>query len=418
VGLVIALLALGLSIALACKHEGLCTGGTACLIGNVDGCAELGKSDTSRLFGSGPHIAWLGVFYYAAVSLLFVAVLILRGARDASGVYALLLATVVFGFVFDLFLAYTNFMVLDVPCLFCIYTYICQVGILAVTGLLYYGHSFTRGNLTELWSGLKNAWWAFVGALCVVLLTYLLLPVFVGPSSEGSANGESFETRLTAPEKQAQLLRELRAFNKADLSTAGLASYDGADSAYIVLHDWADFRCPHCLHAHELIRAAQRRWPGRIKVYYRHFPLDQMCNPLVSREAGGYSCNGAQAALCAPEQGIFADFYHGVFELQHAQIPITPDQLHRLTDSLGGDWASMVNCMGSSHTQQALRRDIQEAQAINVQSTPTIVLQGHILPPGTPRPEFFFGLMDALVVEKEGDAAVRDFEARIAGGGR
>ena len=424
-GLVIALVALGLSIALACKHEGLCTGGTACLIGNVDGCAELGKSPHSRVFGTGLHIAWLGVFYYAFVTLLFLALLLQRGRDGAQQTFArivtLLTAVVVFGVVCDLFLAYVNFTVLDVPCLFCLYTYLCQLAILVAVVLLYTRtHRDEAAGFGEMFRGLQAAWWAPLGALVIALLTFIALPAIYGtgsPNAGGDGGPASLDTQVASAERRAQLLRELRAFNTADLSTAGLQNYDGEDQAYIILHDWADFRCPHCLHAHEIIQAAQRRWPGRIKVYYRHFPLDQTCNPLVSRAAGGFSCNGAQAALCAP-RNIFPEFYHGVFEFQNAQIPIIPDQLRRLTESLGGDWSAMVGCMGSAKTAAALQRDIKEAEVINVQSTPTIVVDGHILPPGTPRPEFFLGLMDALVIEKEGDAAIQDFDLRLGASGR
>lgn len=421
-GLVIALIALGLSIALACKHEGLCTGGTGCLIGDVDGCAELGKSEHSRIFGF--HIAWLGVFYYAMIALLFAGVIMQRlqsaGAelnKGGNGLITLLVSAVVFGFVFDLFLAYINFTVLDVPCLYCLYTYICQLGILAVAGFLYYAASRNAadgvGGIGELITGLKTGWWAPVGALTITLLTIILLPAMYGSGSASANGGDKggIDTQVVDTERRGQLLRELRAFNKAAISTGGLVNYEGEDTAYIILHKWADFRCPHCLHAHELIRVAQRRWPGRIKVYYRHFPLDKTCNPLVGREAGGFSCNGSQAALCAPRE-IFGDFYHGVFEFQNGQIPISPGQLRRLSETLGGNWSAMVNCMGSATTQQKLLRDIKEAEAIDVQSTPTIVLDGHILPPGTPRPEFFLGVMDALVIEKEGEAAIQDFDLR------
>ena len=418
-GLALSLIALGLSIALACKHEGLCSGGTGCMIGDVDGCAELGKSEHSQLFGI--HIAWLGVFYYAMVSLLFAGLLARpQGAAEKGGraLLTLLLSAVVFGFVFDLFLAYVNFTVLDVPCLYCLYTYICQLGILAAAGGLYYfanqGAAPDAGGFGELFEGLKLGWWAPAGALTITLLTVIVLPAVIGGGGSGPANGGAqggIDARVVEVDRRGQLLRELRAFNRADLSTAGLVNYEGEHSAYIVVHKWADFRCPHCMHAHELIRRAQRRWPGRIKVFYRHFPLDKTCNPLVGREAGGFSCNGSQAALCAPPK-IFGDFYHGVFQFQNGQIPITPDQLRRLNEGLGGNWSAMVNCMGSAGTQQKLLRDIREAEQINVQSTPTLVLNGHVLPPGTPRPDFFLGLMDALVIEQEGDAAIQDFDLR------
>ncbi len=279
----LAIVALGLSIALACKHEGICTGGTGCLIGNVDGCAELGKSPRSRLFGTGPHIAWLGVFYYAAVALMSLGLWLRQRAdsngRLPTGLLTLITAAVVFGFVFDLFLAYINFAELEVPCLYCLYTYICQLGMLIAVALLYMGArkqgGDAAGGIKDMIDGLGQVWWAPLGALIVLLLTYIALPSVYGDAHAGHdhahdhSHGASatIDNSLLSEDQRPQRLRELRAFNRAELSTAGLTNFEGKNDAYIIVHKWADFRCGHCKNAHDLLRVAQERWPGRIKVY-------------------------------------------------------------------------------------------------------------------------------------------------------
>lgn len=419
VGLAIAVIALVISGMLVCKHEGVCTGSMGCTIGDVDGCSELGKSSYSKLFGV-VHIAWLGFFYYAFMAVTFLLLFLRADDRDnRPAALTLLMAAAVFGFVFDLFLAYTNFMVLVVPCVLCGYTYICQLGVLIVAALLYVGGTKdgSGGKLADLSKGGVALWPSLTGGVVSILALMVILSLIAGG---GSANGredpDNFLANVAPDNVHNQRLRELRAFKTVDLDTRGLDNYVGTETAFISIHEWADFRCPHCLHTHEMIRAAQLRWPGRIKVYYRHFPLDGACNPLMAQPRGGFSCNGAQAALCAPQQNIFDGVYHGIFEYQNTRTNITPAELQKLVEGLGGDWSRMVSCMGSPATVQKLNRDIKEAEALDIQSTPQVVLNGHVLPPGTPNPQFFFAVVDALVVEKEGAAAVEDFNSRKQGG--
>lgn len=59
-------------------------------------------------------------------------------------------------------------------------------------------------------------------------------------------------------------------------------------------------------------------------------------------------------------------------------------------------------CMNSPKTMAALLRDVKDAEAIKLNSTPTLIVQDRLLPPGTPDEKYFMSLMDALVFEKEG----------------
>ncbi len=416
IGLAVAVIALVISGMLVCKHEGVCSASMGCTIGNVDGCSELGKSSYSKLFGL-VHIAWLGFFYYAFMSVSFLLLYLRADDREnRPAALTLLMAAAVFGFVFDLFLAYTNFFVLVVPCVLCGYTYICQLGVLIISALLYVNgtRDGQGGKLGDLSKGGVALWPSLAGGMVSILVLMIILSMIAGGGS-GNGNGEdgdNFLANVASAEVRTQRLRELRAFKTVDLNTRGLDNVVGQDTAFISIHEWADFRCPHCLHTHEMVRAAQRRWPGRIKVYYRHFPLDGACNPLMEGQRGGFSCNGAQAAICAPQQNIFDGVYHGIFEFQKTRTNITPATLQKLVEGLGGNWSSMVNCMGSPATVQKLNRDINAAKDLDIQSTPQVVLNGHVLPPGTPNPQFFFAVIDSLVVEKEGQAAVDDFNAR------
>ena len=139
--LLLSLLALLISAFLVCKHSGACVSSFGCEIDGVDGCAELGDSAHSNiripLTRMSVPIAWFGFFYYALIALFF-ARLYFGGKKQTEPALGLLCGIVVFGFIFDLFLAYRNFFTLLTPCLLCAYTYICQLGILFSLSWLYF----------------------------------------------------------------------------------------------------------------------------------------------------------------------------------------------------------------------------------------------------------------------------------------
>jgi protein-disulfide isomerase len=257
-----------------------------------------------------------------------------------------------------------------------------------------------QGVRMSIGNGLISA--AFTG---IVFALFVLFSK--GAASESKANGLLSEADVKL------YLSDFASLKRVQLNATGLTAYEGAQSAYITIHDFADFRCPHCYHASLTLREVLNRWPGRIRIYYRQFPLDATCNRLVGRKVdGAYSCNGAQAALCAQEQNIFGGLYHGIFDFQNTGMNITPENLQGLTQRLGGEWNRMLSCMTSAKTAAALDRDIRDSQTVNVNSTPTIVVQDRLLPAGAPDHKYFLQLMDALVYEKEGKAAFEEYARR------
>ncbi len=407
-GLAVALVGVVLAALLVCKHNfsGVCPSSFGCNINGVDGCSELGKSAYARLPFIPISFATLGLAYYSFLALLFWNMSRTTDAKSLGGQRTLLLALTVSGLVLDAALAYINFTKLIVPCRLCMFTYGVTGGVFIVALLLQRDSSAGEGDFMD---GMKSALVPAAGSIAAVGLVFLVLSLFSASGAEESSAGSG----LLPEDQVSRRLVEFRALNPVQLSTKDLDSFEGPDDAYIVVHKFADFRCPHCLHAGEILQNALQRWPGRLRVYYRHFPLDGTCNPRVGRkQPGADSCNGAQAALCAPEQKIFAKFYHGVFNFQKTEAPISLPALKKLAEGLGGDWERMRSCMGSRETARKLERDIADAETINISSTPTLTLQDRLLPAGTPDATFFLQTLDALVFEKEGAPAYAEFRKR------
>ncbi|MDH5657313.1 MAG: thioredoxin domain-containing protein [Spirochaetia bacterium] len=412
IAMAVSLIGVILTALLVCKHNfpDLCKlGGFGCSVSGVDGCSKLGESDDSKLFGFF-SISGIGFFYYSFMMLLFFKFIREDGGNEKK-IFSLIAVLTATGLVSDLYFSYVNFAVLDVPCMLCAYTY-GVTAVLAVIVFLLYKNFYSGMNAKELANFLPGFSSSILEFLIAFFLMIALFVVFTLSSVPGSVKDSEGVKLLPADEVNA-IISHLNSLPEANLGNAGLTSMEGVKEGYIVIHKFADFRCPHCLHAGEILQEALKRWPGRVKIFYRHFPLDGTCNPLLKdKQKGAYSCNGAQAAICASHEPYFSDYYHGLFQFQYMQKNLSLQNLKILTESLNGNWNQIVSCMGSPRTAAILNRDIQDAKMLKMSSTPTIIVNNRMLKAGTPNPEYLFQILDALVFQKEGDSAYQEFQAR------
>lgn len=392
-----------LAALLTCKHlfPELCGLKEICQVNGIDGCRELGQTDHAYLLGAIP-IALTGLFYYLIVGSLFFRIWLGGSREKANGLLNLILSLIIFGFLFDLPLAYKNFLVLPNPCLLCAYSYLATIGLVTAGILLWLGNERELGSSADLKAGLGAAVIPTFSALALAAILMLVLWGFSVPRDGGKTEPPIDAGKRLDPSEAGKMVRDFNSLKEVKLSTRGLNDFMGPADAPIVIHEFADFLCPHCRHAGEVLKEARARWPRQIRIYYRHFPLDGTCNRAVSRKnPGGWSCITAQAGICAGEQGIFPQMAEGMFAFQSNPGNLSLEGLEALTNSLNGNWPRMLDCMGSYNTASRLKRDIEDGLSISIESTPTIIINGRQLPPGTPDRNYLLYLMDALVFERE-----------------
>ncbi|MCB1307917.1 MAG: thioredoxin domain-containing protein [Leptospiraceae bacterium] len=418
-GFAAALIAFVLAGLLACKHSGVCTSTMGCdILTGADGCQDLKDSRYGQLLGI--PIAWFGVAYYAVLTAVFGQLYLMRERASRGAMISLAVFLAVFGFIFDMYLAVINFAYLVNPCLLCALTYICQAAIVLAAGALYFREAKEDKSVSEMrtfGTGFLKAWPAYLGAVALLLITVAAIAL-QAPGMPEDNDGVACQGpgcyRLPAESQIPALLRDFEKLQQVNVDTGGLQSVEGAADAYIIIHEWADFRCPHCLHATELLQQAQERWPGRLRVYYRYFPLDGNCNAAIQRKGNGWSCNAARASVCASAQpDFFPAYYHAIFGLQNRNVPPEWDELERLARMNGGNWDRIAQCLQTGAHMQAIKRDVNDGLKLEISATPTLVLQNRLLPSGTPEKRGFLAILDALVIQREGPAAIQEFETRF-----
>jgi serine/threonine-protein kinase len=150
--------------------------------------------------------------------------------------------------------------------------------------------------------------------------------------------------------------------------------FKGPAEAPIRVVEYSDFLCPFCRSLAGAFSNYMPQSQGRVAIYYKNYPLDQACNPSLSRTVHDGACELALGAVCAHEQGKFWPYHDAVFSTP-PQNPKNEDVL-RIAASAGLDSGAMRACLDSSAAKQKLDREIQEARGLEVSSTPTVYVNG------------------------------------------
>lgn len=144
----------------------------------------------------------------------------------------------------------------------------------------------------------------------------------------------------------------------------------GDPKAPITLIEYASFTCPHCAHfGVAVLPELKKRWvdTGKVKLIYRDFPLDQTALRV------------AQIAECAGK-----DKYYGVIDVifsTQQRWATASDPIGELGKSLriaGMGDAEIKACLANDAVQTAVLGDYRGGEALGVNSTPTLFINGEM----------------------------------------
>lgn len=140
----------------------------------------------------------------------------------------------------------------------------------------------------------------------------------------------------------------------------------GALHAPVTVLEYGDFECPNCKQAAPAVKLLLERFTGRIRIVYRHFPLE---------EVHPHALLAAQAAECAAGQGRFWEMHDLLFE---NQSHLKPHQLRVYADRLELDMVRYDAEMGDEVYLQRVREHIDGGKLSGARSTPTFFVNGRI----------------------------------------
>lgn len=136
----------------------------------------------------------------------------------------------------------------------------------------------------------------------------------------------------------------------------------GPPDAPITIVEFSDFECRYCSQAAPILKGVVEKWPGKVRLVFKHFPLPQHRNAF---EAAVYS-------ECAAREGVFWKFHDRV--LQSGQL--SRDKLLEMAVDMGLDRDTVQECAAAEEAAAYVRADVSLAEKVGVSATPTIFVNG------------------------------------------
>src|ERR1044072_5980462 len=204
--------------------------------------------------------------------------------------------------------------------------------------------------------------------IVIVLIAAVVggVPLFRNPSPTPPGNSSSNNSNKAS--KQAD------AFNKVLGSAPQGASpgwTKGDPAAKITLEEFADFSCPTCANFHQTLKEIEKSYGQKIKITYRHFPLQ------IKGHENSY--NASRAAEAAGIQGRFWEMQNMLFSNQKVwTVQSENDARNTFIDyakSIGIDVEKFKEDMTNGQiTAARVAADMNRGKALDLNSTPSVIL--------------------------------------------
>ena len=194
-----------------------------------------------------------------------------------------------------------------------------------------------------------------------------------------------FITRNRDAQNTAAIVNELKAAGPAVRVSLDPPRYDvqiaaddpvrGPADAPITIVEFSEYQCPFCGRVTPTLKALQAKYPGKLRIVYKDFPLQ---NHLQAPKA-------AEAAHCAGDQGKYWELHDRLFANQQ-QLQVADLKKH--AGAVGLDQATFDQCLDSGKHAARVQEDVELGNAMGVSSTPTLYINGRLVTGAQPQALF------------------------------
>jgi protein-disulfide isomerase len=179
-----------------------------------------------------------------------------------------------------------------------------------------------------------------------------------------------------APEMKHVIIGQMQPFgpNPFEPAREKLKAADGptrgAAKPAIEIVEFSDLECPHCKAAVPVLEKLLTDFP-QVRLTFQQFPLPATLHPWALKAAEYADCAGRQNTQA------FWKFVDSVFENQGSiALATADDKLKELGSATGLDGEKLSACAATPETESRVEKSIALGQSLNVNSTPTVFVNG------------------------------------------
>jgi len=323
---------------------------------------------------AGVPVALGGLIWFGLVGLVAAFAQPNRTDGVASGY---LRALSIIGLAVVFYLAYVSFFVVKTGCVLCMGTYVCVIGIFALS-MLTNGESMTSlpGRLGRDVTMLLKRPTALVAALVYLAGAVSLVAFF--PKEDAIAE-QAASAPAPAPSAQASFEEQWSKQPRVDFGNL-------AEGAKVLIVKFNDYECGACAQAEMVYKPVVEKYakshPGQVKYVLKDWPWNTKCNFNAGNTIPGHeaACDAAVAARIARERGKYDEMAAWLYANQGVPPETIRGEVRKRFNVVDFDREYALKLTG-------IRSDVADGGVLGISATPTYFLNGVRLPSGM-RPEY------------------------------
>jgi protein-disulfide isomerase len=178
----------------------------------------------------------------------------------------------------------------------------------------------------------------------------------------------------------------LPAYEPPKVAVAAVGPSKGPDGAPVTIVEFSDYECPFCVRAEATVKDLLAKYPGKIKLVYRDYPL-----PMHPRAP-----KAAEAAHCAGDQGKYWEMHDKLFT-PGAKLEVADLKTH--ARDVGLDGGKFDKCLDSGEKAKDVDANRKAGDEAGVSGTPAFFINGRLLSGAQPL-EAFSAIVDQELKQK------------------
>jgi protein-disulfide isomerase/uncharacterized membrane protein len=388
--LAFALLGLGASTISSYVHYQLLTDASYSSFCDVNARVSCTQAYLSP-YGSfmGVPVALGGVIFFAIAAVLAgMAGSALSSARENAPGYIFMLSTI--GLAFALYLAWASYFVLGVFCILCAVTYASVIALFIISGgATTFPMTTLPGRAARDLRTLMTSPAALVMVLVVAGGGAALVAGFPNESGAAAAQAQALENfQPLAPEERQKIEEWWAVQPVVDLPVPA------AEGTKVLIVKFSDYQCPGCRAAHQALKPVLAKYKDQgVQLVLKHYPLEPECNPNAATMNHYGSCEAAAAYEMAKSTPYLAKLDDWLFDHQQT---LNKDVVREAAKEQAGiqDFDARYEA-----ALQTVKTDASLGKLVNVNSTPTIFINGRRIP-GIPPPAYYDAFIDIAMKGK------------------
>ncbi len=338
-----------------------------CTISEFINCDVVIASRYGKILGI-PN-SYFGMITYSLI-LIFVLFYSIKGKPERNIFYSWMFGFSLFTSLFSIYLFAISLLVIKAICLMCIGIYLINLSMLVIAS-----HEVIKGKFSPVKILYSQILFILrehplVSALSIIISISTIVFLYI---SDLRSERREWRNRYKDILSGAATVHNIKIEDSPSL---------GSGDVKITIVEFSDFQCPFCKVASDVLEKVYSDYKDKMRIVFKHFPLDNKCNILISRSLHENACISAVASLCADKQGKFWEYKKILFE---NQMKLDYNNLIKLAEKTGLNGEKFKNCL-SSHKEklQKIVSDIHHGYELGVRSTPTLFLNGKMIKGAVP----------------------------------